>query len=160
LNGDVRNARVIGAVVVVNARHEVLLQLRDDRMDIADPNCWVVPGGGVEPGESPEDGARRELQEETGYLAHTLVPIYADRVVRASGVVEERHFFVTTYDGVQVLRCGEGQAIRFTPRSELQNLRLGTGHMELLERVSDGTPQVDASAVDVISSEHRASDAT
>ncbi|WP_072314733.1 NUDIX hydrolase [Agrococcus sp. Marseille-P2731] len=28
---------------------------------------WTLPGGGVEPGEHPADGAVREVNEETGY---------------------------------------------------------------------------------------------
>ncbi|MBX3502939.1 MAG: NUDIX domain-containing protein [Alphaproteobacteria bacterium] len=30
------------------------------------PTFWVTPGGSLEPGESFEDGLRRELREETG----------------------------------------------------------------------------------------------
>lgn len=30
--------------------------------------AWTMPGGGLEPGEAPEDAARREVFEETGYL--------------------------------------------------------------------------------------------
>lgn len=33
---------------------------------------WEIPGGGIEPGESPEAGARRELFEETGQTAKSL----------------------------------------------------------------------------------------
>jgi ADP-ribose pyrophosphatase len=32
-----------------------------------------IPAGGMDPGESPEGAAQRELQEETGYVAEELV---------------------------------------------------------------------------------------
>lgn len=34
-----------------------------------------VPAGGIEPGESPEDAARRELQEEIGHTSGNLVAL-------------------------------------------------------------------------------------
>lgn len=34
-----------------------------------------IPGGMCDPGESPEDAARRELHEETGYEARSIEPI-------------------------------------------------------------------------------------
>jgi len=37
---------------------------------------WEIPAGKLDPGESAEDGARRELWEETGYTASALVPIF------------------------------------------------------------------------------------
>lgn len=36
----------------------------------------VAPSGRVEEGETPEETAKRELEEETGYRAETLVPLY------------------------------------------------------------------------------------
>lgn len=39
-----------------------LLLIRDDR----DPETWVLPGGGHEPGETFAETARREVREESG----------------------------------------------------------------------------------------------
>jgi 8-oxo-dGTP pyrophosphatase MutT (NUDIX family) len=50
------------ACVVFNDKNEVLLVLREDA------RLWVIPGGGVEDGESWEQGAIREVKEESGYV--------------------------------------------------------------------------------------------
>jgi 8-oxo-dGTP pyrophosphatase MutT (NUDIX family) len=36
---------------------------------------WITPGGGLNPGESPEAGLRRELKEELGLENFTLGPL-------------------------------------------------------------------------------------
>jgi 8-oxo-dGTP pyrophosphatase MutT (NUDIX family) len=51
----------------------VLMQLRDDKEGIAFPGKWGFFGGAIEPGEDPEQAARRELAEEIGYHADELV---------------------------------------------------------------------------------------
>ena len=38
---------------------------------------WEVPAGKLDAGESPEAGAKRELEEETGYVADSLVSLGA-----------------------------------------------------------------------------------
>lgn len=47
-------------VIVVDERGRVLLQKR------ADNGLWAIPGGYLEPGESFEEAARREVREEAG----------------------------------------------------------------------------------------------
>jgi 8-oxo-dGTP pyrophosphatase MutT (NUDIX family) len=48
-------------------------------MRIRSPNTgdafWVLPGGGLEPGESDEAGMRRELAEELGLTAFAMGPL-------------------------------------------------------------------------------------
>ena len=58
----------VGASVIVEDRQgRVLLQLRSD------DHTWdCSAAGSMEPGETTEDTARRELLEETGLTAHTL----------------------------------------------------------------------------------------
>lgn len=41
----------------------------------ADRELLELPAGTLDPGESPADCARRELQEETGYAARTIEPL-------------------------------------------------------------------------------------
>lgn len=36
---------------------------------------WVLPGGGIEAGESPKSAATREVEEETGLTVDTTVPV-------------------------------------------------------------------------------------
>lgn len=47
----------------------------------AERALWTLPGGGLEPGEHPEDGARREVEEETGYLVELDGLLGVDSVI-------------------------------------------------------------------------------
>ena len=53
------------SVALVDPRGWILLQERDEH-PLVDPECWGFPGGGVEEGETFEQAAYRELEEETG----------------------------------------------------------------------------------------------
>lgn len=53
-------------IILLNSNNQVLLLLRDDKVDIPFPNMWDIPGGKIEIGETPENAIRREMTEELG----------------------------------------------------------------------------------------------
>ncbi|MCH2076761.1 MAG: NUDIX hydrolase [Rhodobacteraceae bacterium] len=56
----------IGAKVALFVGERLLVILRDDDRPIPWPGHWDFPGGGREPGETPEEVAIRETFEEVG----------------------------------------------------------------------------------------------
>ena len=56
------------AAIVINANGLILACSRSDF-----PECWQLPQGGIEPGETPEQALRRELQEEIGVSSIEII---------------------------------------------------------------------------------------
>ena len=94
-----------------------LLQHRDNIPTISDPGLWVFPGGHREWGETPQDAAVREMEEETCYRCHNLRPL--TRLPVDEG---ELLFFWENYDVRQRMECREGQALRFVGRVKVESM--------------------------------------
>jgi rSAM/selenodomain-associated transferase 1 len=89
LYGVVRTSPCVGVLAFVSER-DVLL-VRQFRY-VARRFTWEIPTGGVHPGESLEDAARRELREEAGVDAERLVPLLSFDTSK-SVVEETAHLF-------------------------------------------------------------------
>jgi 8-oxo-dGTP pyrophosphatase MutT (NUDIX family) len=88
---------------------------------------WEMPEGGSPVGQDPEQGARRELAEETGLIAGRLREIL--RMDLSNSVCDERAICYVAWD----LRPGPSAP---EPSEELQIRRASLG--EVLERVKRG----------------------
>jgi 8-oxo-dGTP pyrophosphatase MutT (NUDIX family) len=105
--------RNVARIVVINPRREILLLKYEDKrpLDPAKPNLlsyWGTPGGGVHEGESFEQSAVRELEEETGIEVPCVGPWVwtRQRRLQGKGELELYHegYFVVWADPQHALR--------------------------------------------------------
>lgn len=68
--GVVECAECVGVLPFIDDDHVVMV--RQYRYVFGEDHRWEMPTGGVKPGESRADAARRELREEVGYDAAEL----------------------------------------------------------------------------------------
>jgi len=69
-----------------------LFQLRDDKPDIPNPNCWGLFGGGIKQGEVPLEALKRELREEMNIEIYDIKLLDSHDVVLR---VENKPYTVT-----------------------------------------------------------------
>lgn len=103
-----------GAKVAIIRGDTVLVILRDDREDIAWPNCWDFPGGGREGDETPFETAARELHEELGLSLSENRIFYHNQQMGPKELPV--HFFAALWESLDpdTIRLGdEGQEWRF-----------------------------------------------
>lgn len=124
------------SALLVNRRGEVLLQLRDDDPTLLFPNCWTLPGGHVERGESAGEAIRRELMEEMR-LAVPLRVWKTSIAPRANYTVHQTFFTGPLDVPAESLSLSEGQALRFVGPGGIESLPLAFGFLLVLREFFD-----------------------
>ena len=118
-------------VLLIDERGWILLQLRDAHG--AYPHHWGTVGGKVESGETVEEAARRELAEETGYVAGRLRFGAEVTLTLPDGTPRVATLFYARYDGVQPIACLEGARIAFVDPDTLDDLLIYPGQARLIQ---------------------------
>jgi mutator protein MutT len=110
-------------IILVNAENKVLLQLRS-KDDYLYPDCWTLPGGRVEEGESLEQAIVREVREELGWDLRGC-SLFRTIVLNDSDGMMERHIhWGKISEKAEDLRLGEGVALRFFSSEEVSELEV------------------------------------
>ncbi|MFI8298448.1 NUDIX hydrolase [Streptomyces nigra] len=131
---DIPGDRRLAAAVVMDEDRRVLLVRRSVKERFL-PRVWGVPCGKLEPGERPEDGALRELKEETGLLGE---------VVRKVG----ESSFLSEYRGHEIKNWQDNFLVR--PLTSAITLPEPDQDSVWLSRAELTTVDVDAYNLDVV----------
>jgi len=110
---------IVGALFLFKKNdNSLLLQLRDEKPNLRHAGLWVPPGGHSEPHETIEECARREFYEETNYYCDNLNWFSAFIIKNPQWPNFLLGIFWSLYDGLQEIKCNEGQSVRFIKRRE------------------------------------------
>jgi 8-oxo-dGTP diphosphatase len=124
------------SALLVNARGQLLLQLRDDKPSLRFPNHWTTFGGAVDAGEHPDDAMRRELREEIALTPqmHLWKMILQAVTYRGEPCILENYVYVGALDcDPQTLTVHEGRRAAYFSAADLDQIPIAFG-FELLFR--------------------------
>lgn len=132
--------RFVG-VVLIDARGWILLQERDEH-PVIDPETWSLAGGHVDAGESFQDAAYRELEEETGVrLARGVLQVFGEFLVdhrTAYGTWDPMQVFVAAADLTDAdIECTEGRQIVFVEPAAARALDLSHAATDIVPAFLD-----------------------
>ena len=100
---------------------------------------WEFPGGKVEPGESPEDGLRRELREELG-LDVRVGPFFGRFPFRSDKIKLELIAFRVTIEGGSLV-LNDHDEIRWVKPAELSAFNFADPDRPIVDCLEDENPK-------------------
>ena len=117
------------SIIFLNSEHKVLLILRDNIPEIAYPNMWDLPGGGIEGDETPEQTIIREMKEEMDLdlkeFSLFSVTEFVDRL--------EYTFWKKINLNIEETKLNEGQILKWFSEKEIRMIELAFNFNTIIE---------------------------
>ncbi|HEY3356043.1 MAG TPA: NUDIX domain-containing protein [Polyangia bacterium] len=133
MSAPVPKLRVAGVILHRDGR--VLLQHRDDDPAIRWPGFWAIFAGHLEDGETPEEGARREIEEELGLALEGPLALFH----HSEDATRDRTMFVAALAvPPEALTLREGQGMALVGAAELDHYAIVPIHRAILDRFFAG----------------------
>ena len=120
----------------------VLLLHRTRRDEDPNRGKWIGVGGHIEPGETPEECALREVREETGLR---LLDLRSRGVVRFRSDAspdEDMYLFTATAFSGQLRECDEGE-LKWIEKEKMFELPMWEGDRVFLQLLDEGRDKFD-----------------
>ncbi len=116
-----------------------LMQHRTKKKVDENKDKWVGIGGKIEAGESPFDGARREILEETGMRVEKLCYRGLVTFVSDEWGTEYMHLFTGDAPSKELIDCDEGENV-WVKKEEVPKLPIWEGDRIFLSLLQEDAP--------------------
>lgn len=116
-------------ILLINSKNELLLLLRDNKLDIPYPDKWDIPGGLVEIGENPEETIRREMIEE---MSLELGKIRFFRVYENDDLIDSLFWKRIDLNPFEI-DLMEGQRIAYFSKDQIARMDLAFNYNKVVE---------------------------
>lgn len=112
------------AIALICFDDKILLFHRDNLPTIESPDCWGLPGGAAESGETADQTIKRELIEEISYVPLNLSFAFNTQDIHRDTAAIYMAFVDETEAQLFKIGSGEGQEIKFFTLDEALQLKL------------------------------------
>ena len=142
------NIEMVASAIVKRGDKYLLVQ----RLNPPSKDMYAFPGGRSEKGETPEQTALRELEEETGLIG-SHAKLYRDYVEQTEGYHFHLHVCkVDVHEFTNLRAMDDAKSLGWFTIKETQNLKMPENMIDCFRHLAkDQTWQIDQAIVKIVS---------
>lgn len=135
---NLSDIKFVSVIFIFDFNNKILMQLRDNKPNIAAPNMWGPVGGNCKNGETPYECCLREVIEETGYTPskiNWLKNIFLPDDKNNNHAQHYLSIFWSDYKYEKKIMCYEGQKIVFKSLEEIERLNTFNHNINCIKEI-------------------------